>query len=875
MADARRYGGNALRAIADCRLQIRDFRFLGYLGLPQSANGLRLTAHGSRCTSYMTDSTDAIREALPARFKIIKEIGRGGMATVYLAEEQHPKRTVAIKVLNPELGARLGRERFVREVEMLSNLNHPHIVPIFAAGEAQGLLYYVMPYQEGETLRERIHREGQLPIDFALQIARETAGALQYAHAKNVVHRDIKPENILISDQHAVVADFGIARAISAAVGTDLTETGLSVGTPYYMSPEQASLGESLDGRADIYSVGCVLYEMLAGEPPFTGRTAQAVMARHAVDPVPRLRTVRESVPVEVEAAIQKGLAKSPVDRHQTAGEFAEALKTASAMAHLDATTPTKAVLSLPALPRRRAVRWGGVAGLLVIVLAGAGVVARFGGAPTVPALADFVYEDSVAVLPFVQLGGGDEFGHLSQGLTYEITSRLAQFGRLKVTARTSVMALAGTGLTAPQMADSFGVRYLLEGSVQPSGNQVRVTAELVEARSGTILWTQQYQRELTDVLMVQEYIAREVSEALLSTVSGERLLTQTDAASEPVHSPAHDSYLEGRNLLAKRTPEALRGAMDLFETALHLDSTYAPTYGALASAYALSVMYRYRVGSDAYDAAGTALAMADRAIELDPDLASAYSARGYTLSFTLAPTGDVRADFDRALTLGPNSPDGPAWLGHLLVREGRFDDAMRSARRAVRLDPMAASRRISLSYEALRDRQYRVVLEETQIARHLSPALYLPRELRSIALLLDGRAQACAQRDLGPYEALRATCLHEIGQETEAAQIVDSLKTRLRTGQQIETLFTNVIAAQGLAGYYAWLGDVDRTLEWVTFAYELSPSGVDLRTIESGLFDKVRSNLRFAEQLAELRAGIWPRVSGERVRAKERGLVR
>lgn len=823
----------------------------------------------------MDHETDAIREALPNRFKILKEIGRGGMATVYLAEEQHPKRTVAIKVLNPEFGARLGRKRFVREVEMLSNLNHPHIVPIFAAGEAQGLLYYVMPYQEGETLRERIHREGQLPIDFALQIARDTAGALQYAHGKNVVHRDIKPENILISDQQAVVADFGIARAISAAVGSDLTETGLSVGTPYYMSPEQASLGESLDGRADIYSVGCVLYEMLAGEPPFTGRTAQAVMARHAVDPIPRLRTVRDTVPVEVEAAIQKALAKSPIDRYQTAGEFAEALKTAGAMVHLDATTPTEAAPSLPALPRRRAARWGAIVGLLAIVLVVAGVVSRFGPAPTVPALADFVYEDSVAVLPFVQVGGGDEFKHLSQGLTYEITSQLAQFGRLKVTARTSVMALAGTGLTAPQMADSFGVRYLLEGSVQPSGNQVRVTAELVEARTGTILWSDQYQRELTDVLMVQKYIAREVSNALLSTVSGEPRLAEVEEESEAEHSLAHHSYIEGRDLLAKRTPEALHRAMDLFETAVRLDPTYAPPYAALASAYALSVTYRYRVGSDAYEAAGTALAMADRAIELDPDLASAYSARGYAASFTLAPMEDVRADFDRALELRPNSPDGPAWLGHLLVREGRFDEALRSARRAVRLDPMAASRRISLSYEALRDRRYRVVLEETQIARRLSPALYLPRELRGIALLLNGRAEECAQLDLGPYEALRATCLHEMGQETEATHIVDSLETRLRGGQQLSTLFTNVIAAQGLAGHYAWLGDVDRTLEWVVVAYELSPSGVDLRTIESGLFDKVRSDSRFAERLAELRESIWPRVSQERERARERGLVR
>jgi serine/threonine-protein kinase len=819
----------------------------------------------------MEDDPKDIKEVIPERFSIVREIGRGGMATVYLAEEQHPKRLVAIKVLNPELGARLGRERFIREVELLSNLTHPHIVPIFAAGEAQGLLYFVMPYQEGETLRERIHREGQLPIGFSLQIAREIADALQYAHGKNAVHRDIKPENVLISGEHAVVADFGIARAISASVGEGLTETGLSVGTPSYMSPEQASLGDSLDGRSDIYALGCVLYEMLAGEPPFTGRTPQAVMARHAVDPAPRLRTVRTTVPQDVEAAIQKALSKSPVDRFDTAADFGEALATASAVAHLEASTPSEALASLRPMSRPAAGRrWTTAAVVVALVLAIAVVWGRLGGGSASTALADFLYEDSVAVLPFAHIGGGDEFEHLGDGLTYEITSQLAQFGRLKVTARTSVKAIAGAGLTTPQMADTLGVRYLVEGSVQPSGNLVRVTAELVEARTGTILWSDQYQRELTDVLMVREEIAREVSSALLNTVSGGR-----PRGEEMVHSPAHPSFLEGKDLVAQRTPQAFRDAMVALERAIAIDPTYAPPYASLASVYALSVTYRYRIAADAYEAAGTALGLADRAIELDADLASAYSARGYAASVSLAPTESVRADFDRAMELQPNAPDGPAWLGHLLVREGRFDEALRTARRAVRLDPLAASRRISLAYEAMRDHQYDVVLEQTQMARRLSPVLFLPRELRGIALLLDGQAQECVQLGLGPYSGLRATCLVEVGREREAHQIVDSLETLLRLGRQVDTLFTNVIAAQGLAGHYAWLGDVDGALEWVTRAYELSPSGVDLRTIESGLFDRVRGDARFSERLTELRGEIWPKVSMERERASERGLLR
>jgi serine/threonine-protein kinase len=817
----------------------------------------------------MEDTPIDIKEVIPKRFAIVREIGRGGMATVYLAEEQHPRRMVAVKVLNPELGARMGRERFIREVELLSNLTHPHIVPIFASGEAKGLLYFVMPFQEGETLRERIHREGQLPIGFALQIAREIADALQYAHGKNVVHRDIKPENVLISGDHAVVADFGIARAVSASVG-GLTETGLSVGTPAYMSPEQASLGESLDGRSDIYALGCVLYEMLAGEQPFTGRTPQAIMARHAVDPVPRLRTVRATVPVDVEAAIHKAMSKSPVDRFDTAAEFGEALATASAVAHLEASTPSEALASLRPMSRRALRRrWTVAAVVLVVVVAIAAVWGRLGGGPGSPVLAEFLYEDSVAVLPFARIGGGAEFEHMGDGLTYEITSQLAQFGRLKVTARTSVMAIAGAGLTTPQLADSLGVRYLVEGSVQPSGNLVRVTAELVEARTGTILWSDQYQRELTDVLMVQEEIAREVSSALLNTVSGGRF------RGEVVHSPAHPSFLEGKDLIAQRTPEAFRDAIVALERAIAIDPDYAPPYASLASLYALSVTYRYRIGADAYQAAGTALALADRAIELDADLASAYSTRGYAASIALAPTESVRADFDRAIDLRPNSPDGPAWSGHLLVREGRFDDALRTARRAVRLDPLAASRRISLAYEALRDHQYDVVLEQTQMARRLSPALYLPRELRGVAMLLDGQAGECIQLALGPYSGLRATCLAEVGREREARQIVDSLETAMRAGRQVDTLFTDVIAAQGLAGYHAWLGDVDRALQWVTRAYELSPSGVDLRTIDSGMFDRVRTDARFTERLAELRGGIWPRVSMERERARDRGVLR
>src|SRR5437870_5900745 len=274
----------------------------------------------------LIDPLARVQAALAGRYTIERELGRGGMATVYLAQDRKHHRQVAIKVLKPELAAALGPERFLREIDTAARLTHPHILPLHDSGEAEGFLFYVMPYVEGESLRDRLSREKQLPLGDAVQIAREVADALSYAHSRDVVHRDIKPENILFESGHAVVSDFGIARAITQAAGARLTETGIPVGTPAYMSPEQASGGGPIDGRSDVYSLACVLYEMLVGEPPYTGPTAQVVIAKRFTDPVPSVRRLRETVPPAVDAATTRALAKAPADRFATAAQFAEAL---------------------------------------------------------------------------------------------------------------------------------------------------------------------------------------------------------------------------------------------------------------------------------------------------------------------------------------------------------------------------------------------------------------------------------------------------------------------------------------------------------------------------------------------------------------------
>ncbi len=324
----------------------------------------------------MPEPLDRLTAALAGRYRIERQLGSGGMATVYLAEDLKHHRQVALKVLRPELAAVLGPERFLREIEIAAKLNHPHILPLFDSGEADGVLYYIMPYVPGESLRDRLNREKQLGIDDALQIAREVADALDYAHRHGVVHRDIKPENILLEERHAVVADFGIARAISVAGGEKLTATGMAVGTPEYMSPEQAGGRGELDGRSDIYALGCVLYEMLAGHPPFTGTTAQEVLTRHSMDAVPSLAAARPAVPSDVERAIAAALAKTPADRFSTAAQLANALAGVSAGAGAPASVAPR---------RRRLAPLALLGGAAVILVSGAVLMLRSSGRTPAP----------------------------------------------------------------------------------------------------------------------------------------------------------------------------------------------------------------------------------------------------------------------------------------------------------------------------------------------------------------------------------------------------------------------------------------------------------------------------------------------------------
>jgi tRNA A-37 threonylcarbamoyl transferase component Bud32/TolB-like protein/tetratricopeptide (TPR) repeat protein len=418
-----------------------------------------------------------VQTALESRYLLERELGRGGMATVYLALDTKLQRRVALKVLRPELAASLGNERFLREIAIAARLSHPHILPLHDSGEADGHLYYAMPYVEGESLRQRLEREGQLPVADVIAIARAVASALTYAHQHGVIHRDIKPENILLAKdasgrpEHPLVADFGIARALDAAGGERLTETGLALGTPAYMSPEQAAAGSRLDGRSDIYALGCVAYEMLAGSPPFTGPTAQSILARHAVDPVPPLHTVRETVPEPIEYAITRALAKVPADRFSTADEFAQAL----VAEHAPPSFRRRST------PRRPKLAIGVTIG--AVALGGGAMMLRGSASPPVIPSAT-----TIAVLPFLAAGSDTALSRLGRDLAITISATLDGVGEIKTADRLSLAsATAGKQSASPAegaaLARRFGASSFLRGTLVRAGDNIRLDAGLYDVK--------------------------------------------------------------------------------------------------------------------------------------------------------------------------------------------------------------------------------------------------------------------------------------------------------------------------------------------------------------------------------------------------------
>jgi TolB-like protein len=625
---------------------------------------------------------------LSSQYRIERELGRGGFATVFLAHDLRHDRPVALKVLHPEVAASLGSERFKQEIRLAARLQHPYVLGVYDSGEADGHLWFTMPFVEGESLRDRLNRERQISVDEAVRIAREAAGALEYAHRHGVVHRDIKPENILLSDRHALVADFGIARAIGAGA---LTQTGVTVGTPAYMSPEQAG-GSGVDARTDIYALGCVLYEMLVGEPPFSGPSAAAVLSRVMTETPRPVRATRPMTPVAIEMAVSRAMARVPADRFASAADFGSALAASHEASTPAVPTGAPGVTATPAsrVSPPRTSRVTTLALALAVLAAGVGWY-RYSNVTA--------GTKRLAVLPFENLGAAaDEY--FADGITDEVRGKLAALEGLQVTARPSAMQYKkASGKTPEQIGRELGVDFLLTGTVrwqaaQAGARRVRVSPELIRVADGTARWQQAFDTELDDVFQVQADIASRVAQALdvaLGTTSKQQLSERPTA-----NLAAYDAFLRGEQESQAGTvtdPVPLRKAIGAYEQAVALDPGFAQPWAQLSRA-ACAIALNNPTPED-IDRCRTG---ADRAVALAPNRPDSRLAMGGYFR-------DVHKDYDKALEqykiglqAAPNHADLLAASAVIERRIGRFDEALTHLQRAARLDPRSVLAAINLA---------------------------------------------------------------------------------------------------------------------------------------------------------------------------------
>jgi len=787
-----------------------------------------------------------LQAALAGRYTIERELGRGGMATVYLARDERHHRAVALKVVHPELtsvvGSSLGARRFQREIEIAAQLNHPHILPLYDSGAASGHLYYIMPFVDGESLRGRLARAGPLPIDHAIRLLRDLARALAHAHRHGVVHRDIKPENILLNrDGDALVADFGVAKALAAAVGSDrqnahetLSAIGLVIGTPAYMAPEQALGDAETDHRADLYALGLVAYEVLTGATPFSGRTAQEMLAAHLTEPPRSIDAVRPDVPAALGTLVMELLAKAPAERPQDAAQVLRALESASI-----ATDPRVVTRPTPHSTRvSKRIVFG--AGSLLVVGAVALVVTLLrtdpGVAPAGP---------SIAVLPFDNTSGDADDEPFTDGLTAELITALSRIPTLKVAARTSTFALKGKSLDVRTIADTLRVNTLLEGSVRRDRERLKVATQLVDARDNRVLWSATYDRDRRDVFAIQEEIARAIATALSVRLTGSDVPTRL--AERPTEDfEAYQLYLKGQYLLATRQRAELHRAVQYFVEATQRDPGFARAYAGLSSAYSSLGIFGFERPHDVFPKARAA---AERALALDPNLGEAHAALAH-VQFTYEWNWKASEEsFKTAIALDPKYPLLRIPYAAFLWGQSRGEEALAQLRVMREIDPLSPiglmSGRVYVSSrrpdEAIRDLQETLELNpRSDLALQLLGHAYLQKGMNDQAIDALRRAAVLS----GVRDSAHLAYGYAVaGQRSDAKRLIELLVAS--DGSRYLPPFHIALA-------YAGLGDKDAAFRWLERAYDEHASFMDGVKVTPG-FEVLHSDPRFAALLERM----------------------
>ncbi|HEX9563633.1 MAG TPA: protein kinase [Gemmatimonadaceae bacterium] len=796
-----------------------------------------------------SDLQTRLQQSLGAAYTLERELAGGGMSRVFVAAETALGRRIVIKVLPPDLAAGVSAERFMREVQVAARLQHPHIVPVHSTGAAADLPYYTMPFVEGDTLRARIAR-GPVPLDDAVRILRDVARALEYAHTQGVVHRDIKPENIFLAGSSAVVSDFGIAKAINAArtepyIGTahsitHLTQAGTAVGTPAYMSPEQAAGAPDVDHRADIYSFGCVAYEILSGSPPFAGREAhQLILAQIAQHPTP-LSQGAPHVPAPLATVVMRCLAKSPDERPQTASELVAALE----------SVPTPGALQVPATRRGMFGKVAVAVGALA-ALAWFAVLALSAGsaAPAIPGGAQ-----SLAVMPFVNVGGDTTTEYFADGITDELATALGRIPQLRVAARSSAYRYKGRrDLDVREVGRALDVGLVLTGTARRAEQQIRVSAQLSSAVDGVEIWSETFDRPFDDVLALTDSLTADISSALWGQLGASAASTPAVSVRPQVgtSSPsAYDAYLRGKYALIRRR-SGLEGAATDFSEAIARDPEFARAYAGFSTALALLT---YFSDSQPPDRVARSREAALTALRLDSTNAEAHVALGI-LALTQHQWRDAEQSLERAIALEPRLADAHFHMGRTLLYQGSLADGDRAIGLARSLEPFSPVYSVWVGRIRAWLGHGEQALAEVRRAWDLDSNSALVQQASAVALHEQGDQEMAQRIAHRPAQAalLRGTLgyvLARTGAREDALRLLQPI---------VEREGRAWLDQINLAQLYLGLDDTARALDGMERAVDRGEPIAAFHPLSAPMYDPVRASPRFAAILRRL--GLDPAI--------------
>jgi eukaryotic-like serine/threonine-protein kinase len=765
-----------------------------------------------------TDLKSYLNETLGDAYAVERELGGGGMSRVFLAEDRALGRRVVVKVLDPDRVGGVDAERFKREIQVTARLQHPHIVSILSTGEVDGVPFYMMPFEEGDSLRVRLARCGALPVSEAASILRDVARALEYAHDKGVVHRDIKPENVLLAGSTATVADFGVAKALATSRAVSdtiaLTEVGLAIGTPQYMAPEQVAGEAGVDHRADIYAFGCLAYEVLTGEPPFTGAPSAQFLAHLSKVPTP-IAVKRADIPEALATLIGRCLEKDPDRRPSAARELITVLDFAASEVTVQRTGQMRT----------------GDSGI-----------------------------STIAVLPFANLSPDPDNEYLADGLTDELITDLSMLKTLRVISRHSAMRLKGSDKDVRTIAQELGTRYVLTGGVRKSGNDVRITAQLVDAQVDAQLWADKFTGALDDVLDLQERLSRQIVDALRLRLapSDERRLSERSIAD----ARAYDLYLRARQQIYAFSDPALERALQLIRQAQEIVGDNELLMAAEGMIYWQYVNVGLRPATMYDEYLRKADACASRIFELNPDSSKGYALRGSIRNTRGDPIGSMR-DFKRALALDPNEPEALLWLGYGYGVVGQIPMASAFLERLLRVDPLTSINLVMRGMVSMFDGDFADAMRWTQRSVDVEPENPTSRNMHAFMLAANGRrseaivmlqsvASASPEMAWAKLASAMASALRGDGDEVR----------RVLTPELRDTIWRDDLFCWWAADCYALVGETGPSLDFLERAVALGIINHPFLALHEPFLAAVRRETRFTRLMEQVRRA-WDAFDG------------